>query len=126
MLRDDGCGDQYFEGMAGDDLAIPFQLLDASGDPVNLGSASNIVAEFLNGSGNGVDLSLEEEQIVVVDGGNGRGMINVPAETSATLKTDKVRRQTFTVYTIVSGKQQTWSFVQGLLLKPRPVPPPVS
>ena len=90
------CDDQYFDGVSGDDLAIPFQFIGADGNPVKIGEGdgcSVIVAEFTNGSGNGVELSLADDNIVIVDSTTGRGQVIVPAEICATLVTHRVRRR---------------------------------
>jgi len=125
--RDDD--DQYYEAFAGDDLAIPVQLLDGNGVGVKLGSGdgvTDIVAEFLSNDGSTI---VQQKQSVTagffthVDDDNGRLLVNVAASVSANLMTDRIRKQTFDVYVITNGKQQTWSFTCGLKLKPRPLPP---
>ena len=113
---------RYWEGVAGDDLAIPIQLLDTYGEPVDLTGATDIVAEFTNNVGTIVQMKLSANQVAIVTALQGRAMINVPAATSVSLATDAVRKQTFDVYTVQGGKQTTWVFNKMLLLKPRPVP----
>lgn len=117
----------YWEGVQGDDLSIPFQLCDENGVGVDIsegGGTTDIVGEFTNGNGYGVQVKLSLEQVTLVDAGAGRGILIVSAATSATLVADKNRRQTFDIYIIKNSTQQTWIFQQGLLLKPRPVPAP--
>jgi len=123
------CDEDIFEAYAGDDLAIPVQLQDANGVGVKLDAASgvtDIVAEFLKNDGLTV---IQQKQSVTagffthVDDDNGRIIVNVAAAVSATLMADRLKRQTFDVYVIANGKQQTWSFCGKLRLKPRPLPP---
>jgi hypothetical protein len=116
---------QYWEGTAGDDLAIPFQLIDENGTPAKIGAGdgvTDIVAEFTNGSGTETQVKLSDTDIVLVDATCGRGKINVSATVSATLRNNRIKRQTFSVFILKNGKKTTWVFDQGLFLKPRPVP----
>jgi hypothetical protein len=121
---DDDENDSYFKGIAGDDLAIPVQLLDADGTPEKIGGSdgvTEIVGEFTNGSGSEVQVKLSLAGVTLTDSTAGRCMLIVSAAISATLKTSK-NPQNFSVYRIKNGLQQTWIFPGGLLLLPRPVP----
>lgn len=123
------CERNYWEGVSGDDLAIPFQLIGADGNPVKIGEGdgcTEICAEFKNGSGFGVQQRLSKEMITIVDSTTGRGLVIVPAETCATLVAHDQKRQTFTIFAVINDLQQTWIFEQGLLLKRRPIPPPAA
>jgi hypothetical protein len=116
---------KFWEGFSGDDLEIPFQLIDENGNPEKIGSVdgvTEIVGEFLDGNDLPVRIKLSESNVTIVDSACGRGALNVSAVVSATLKTSATKRQTFTIYVIKNGKKQTWSFDFGLLLKPRPIP----
>ena len=114
----------FWEGFAGDDLAIPIQLLDGNGDPVKIGlgdGMTDIVGEFT--TANLTDYQTKYSAaagVTLIDSTTGRCQVNVPAASSALLATNRVKKQRFTVYTVINGKQTTWS--GRILLKPRPVP----
>lgn len=119
---DDNC--EFFEGISGDDLSIPIQLLDANGNPEKLAvadSVTEIAGEFLDGDGALVEIKLTDVKVIRVDEACGRITLEIDATTCATLKTNRTVKQTFTVYRIKAGKKRTWVFESKLLLKPRPV-----
>lgn len=124
MTDTDDCED-FFEGVAGDDLSIPLQLLDPSGNPEKLGAddgVTEIVGEFADGDGALVQVKLTDGGVVRVDATCGRITIEVASAVSVTLKTNRTKKQTFSVHRIKNGKKRTWVLPYGLLLKPRPVP----
>jgi hypothetical protein len=115
----------FWEGVAGDDLAIPFQLIDEDGVPEKIGAGdgmTDIVGEFNNADGTALRVKYSDDDVTLVDSTCGRGIVNVAAASSALLLTSKIKKQTFTIYMVKSGKKKTWLFEAALLLKPRPVP----
>lgn len=115
---------KFWEGTAGDDLAIPVQLTDGQRAPVKIGTGdgmTDIVGEFTTSDGGLFQTKYSAAPgVTLVDSTCGRALINVPAASSLTLRTSKTRKQIFTVYAVINGKKQTWEF--NILLNPRPVP----
>ncbi len=123
MTERDEC--EFFEGLVGDDLSIPIQLLDVDGNPEKLAvgdGVTEIVGEFRDGNGAVTPLTLTDGKVIRVDETCGRISITVTAAISATLKSSRTVKQTFTVYRVKGGLKRTWEFENQLLLKPRPVP----
>lgn len=113
----------FWEGFVGDDLAIPFQLLDSSGAPVKIGAGdgmTDIVGEFTNADGTMYQTKYSVASgVVLVDSTCGRAQLKVPAASSALLA-PSTAKQKFTIFLIKSGIKTTWGF--SILLKARPVP----